>query len=143
VPANADCAGAIELPYFDCVTVSNELAGDSGAPQPSCADYRGADVWARLTVPDGEEIWVNTEASFYWAPVSDTGMSVYAECPHEIELQCNDDIWPGTGFSQVGPLVGPGTYWIRAWEKGNDTFGEFEICADRPIPVELQHISVE
>ncbi len=143
IPTYADCEGAIDLTYLDCVTVSNELAGDSGPPPPSCADYRGGDVWARLTLFVGEEIWVNTEQVYNPPPVSDTGMSVYAECPHQIELQCNDDIWPGTGFSQVGPLTGPGTYWVRVWEKGNDTFGEVKICADRLIPVELLGFEVE
>ena len=136
IPSYADCDGAIDLPIYDCVTVTNELAGDSGPPMPSCADYRGGDVWAKVTVPANEEIWVHTDFAELGS-VTETGLAYYAECPHDIEIECNG-IAPNGAFSVVGPIFGPGTYWIRAWDRGHDEFGDFKICAgDWWIPVEL------
>jgi hypothetical protein len=138
-PANDVCASAIELPPYDFVIVSNEGATDSGPPLPSCADYQGGDVWVRVTVPAGEEIWIHTSGGV-GSPIEDTGMAYYAECPHQVELECNDDAY--FNFSQVGP-VGPGTYWVRVWEKGNDAFGEIGVSAGHWIPVELTSFTVE
>jgi hypothetical protein len=141
-PANDECQSAVELPLDEDVLVTNEATTGSGPPLPSCGDYQGGDVWGRVTVAEGEWVLIHT-SPIDASAVRDTGMSVYAECPHQAELECNDDVSHYDPHSQVGPLAGPGTYWVRVWEKGNDAFGEFYVTASWWIPVELVSFTVE
>ncbi len=139
-PPNDNCNGAFDLPPNTSVTVNNTMATDSGPPFPTCANYQGDDIWIQVTALAGEGIYVFSHPEPL-SPILDTGMAVYAECPHQIELECDDDF--GNQFSQVGPLIGPGTWWVRVWEPGNDAFGEFQITREDWIPVELLSFTVD
>jgi hypothetical protein len=139
-PPNDDCDTATDIELFECVTVTNWLATDSGPPSPSCANYQGGDVWLRVTVPESEERWLNTNLG-YGSPYQ-WGLASYGECPHAAEILCagaSNDLFA------LGPMTGPGTYWVRVWEQGNDAFGELTLCLEDGIwiPVELVTFTVE
>lgn len=139
-PPNDECDGALVLNPGQCVVVTNDRATNSGPPDPSCANFAGGDIWVEITLPAGQ--WVDEVFTQNGVGVTDTGMSYYAECPHVTEIQCDDDGGAGL-FSLVGPVNGPGTFYVRTWEYGNDAIGEWEVCATELVPVELMSIEVE
>jgi hypothetical protein len=135
-PANNDCSGAIDVPVTaSCspVTGSNVAATDSGIPDPGCANYQGGDVWFKTTVPSDGNVDIET-TSVSGSSLSDTGMAVYSgDCNSLSLIECNDD--GGSGFFSKVSLTGrtPGEIiYIRVWEYGNNTTGDFGVCAYNP-----------
>ena len=138
-PAHDICSGAMMLNVDAdaCATptvVDNSFATDSGEAAPSCADYAGGDLWFSVTVPASGSVTVET-TSIANSNLSDTGMSIYSgSCGSLTEIQCDDDSSDDGYFSKI-ELTGqtPGdVLYVRVWEYGNDTFGEFNICAWDP-----------
>jgi len=134
-PPGDVCEDAIFIPVSTAcepVYADNTDASDSGAGDPGCANYNGADLWFKTVVPSDGNLTVETGA----APsggISDTGLAVYTgTCDNLTELDCNDD---ANGlFSQIN-LSGltPGdTLYIRVWSYGNNTQGEVGVCAYNP-----------
>lgn len=105
-----------------------------GVPAPGCANYSGGDVWFTLTVPASGN--VNIETNSVFGGITDAGMAVYSGiCSSLTLVECDDDDGPGLmpQISLTGQVPGT-TLWVRVWEYGNDSFGEFDICATEPAP---------
>lgn len=132
VPNDLPC-GAIAIPVAASCSfrdATNSPATDSGVlPVPSCAGYAGGDVWFTAVVPASGDLAINTAAT----GISDAGMSVYSAptCAGPfVELGCDDNSGIGNmPFLNLSGLVPASTVYIRVWEKGNNRFGGFQICA--------------
>ncbi len=136
--ANDSCATAAILNVDPDACVSptladNSFATDSGETAPSCGNYQGSDLWYTVTVPASGHLFIET-SEVSGSYLTDTGLAVYSgSCGSLTELTCNDD-FGGTAFSQV-ELTGqtPGdVLYVRVYEYGNNSFGEFNICAWDP-----------
>jgi len=133
-PPEDACAGAIEIPVdnISCgaITIGNNLAStDSGElPEPTCAFYEGGDTWFYLTVPLSGNVTVETSNA---GGFTDGGLSLYSgTCGALTEIECNDD--GGYGLFSLIELTGqtPGDIiYVRVWEYGNNSFGDFGVCA--------------
>ncbi len=137
-PANDDCTGAIDLTVGQTCsnTVGTNLgATDSGAASPSCAYYQGGDSWYKITAQSNiDTLYVET-SQVSGSDVHDTGLAIYTgDCSNLNQEACNDDIGGGNFFSRVQLTnVTAGTvYYVRVWEYGNNSFGEFNVCAYAP-----------
>jgi hypothetical protein len=141
-PANDDCAGAINVPVQfgnTCVTQSSAdntaATSSTGAPAPTCAAFRGADLWFQVTVPPSGTLTVRTLVPTATGPaVNDTGMSIYAgQCGNLTELDCDDD---GAGNAKSLIVLSgrtPGeVLYIRVWAWGGNNFGNIAVCATSP-----------
>ena len=134
---NDDCDTAIPLTVGginDCnPTIGfNDCASNSGLTH-GCAFYQGGDVWFSFVAPAGGEVWVETQN----VPngIGDTGLAVYSgDCEGGLTLiGCNDDGGIGLYSLIVAGGLTPGeTYYAAVWEYGNDTYGQFSICAYEP-----------
>ncbi|WP_418511141.1 T9SS type A sorting domain-containing protein [Corallibacter sp.] len=134
-PVNNDCSGAISLtPNASCTyqTYSNVGATDSGISNPSCSSL-GPDVWFSVVVPASGEITVETSQN---GSISDTGVSIYTgTCGSLTEEVCNDDGGSGNMSLATAPGLTVGsTVYIRVWEYGGGTEGDFDICVTTPTP---------
>ena len=136
VPANDEPCNAIDLtPTAACnyqIFTTQNATATAGVTAPGCALYSGGDVWFKAVVPCTGSIKVDTDPGV----VTDGGMAFYTgSCSNLTLLDCNDD--GGTGFMPqlIATGLTPGqTIWIRFWEFGNNTFGNFGICATIPPP---------
>ncbi len=135
-PANDLCADAIALTVQpqSCSSPTigyNNGATDSGETAPSCANYSGGDLWYSVTVPSTGSVTVETSSA---GGFSDSGLAVYSgSCGSLTEIECDDDDGPGL-FSKIelsGQTPGDILY-VRVWEYGNNSFGDFGICAYDP-----------
>ncbi len=138
-PANDLCANAIALTIGTDVcsfTIGNNTsATDSGElPTPSCASYSGGDLWYTIMVPASGSVTVDMGNA---GGFTDSGMSIYSgTCGGLAEIECDDDDSADGLFSMI-ELTGqtPGAVlYVRVWEFGNNTFGDFNICAFGPAP---------
>ncbi len=141
-PANDDCTSATVL-GVDPTTCSTPIVGtnvgasDSGIPFPSCSSAyaygTGGDVWFSVTVPASGSVSIET-SQVSGSSVGDTVMAAYSgDCSNLVEIGCDDDGGPGL-FSKIeltGQTAGEVLY-IRVYEYGNNSFGEFNICAWDP-----------
>ena len=135
-PSNDDCANAITLTVNNTctpITATNEGATDSGVSAPGCSYYTGGDVWFSVVVPSDGAVTIET-SSVSGSSVSDTGMAVYeGSCGSLTEIACDDD--SGAGFFSKVDLTGRTageTLYVRVFEYGNNSFGEFGVCAYNP-----------
>lgn len=133
------CNSATALNVFDtsCGTptlLDNTNVPDSGIPSPGCANYYGGDLWLSIVVPTSGVVSVAT-SSQAGSLVNNTGLAIYSgDCNNLSLIECNDNARPGTGFSQIdltGQTAGS-TLYVRTFENGNNSFGEFNICAWDP-----------
>ena len=120
------------------VTGTNAGATDSGTPH-SCAFYNGGDVWYYVIVPAGGILSVEATIT---TGFTDGGMEAYSGPSSAlVSLNCDDDDSPSGAMPAIYPADGltgltPGdTIWFAVWEYGNNSFGEFEICAWEPLPI--------
>lgn len=136
-PANDNCSGAVAITPGNgsCTspaTTDNTGATDSGIGDPGCANYAGGDVWHSVVVPCTGNLTVAT-GSVAGSPVGDTGLALYSgACGTLTFINCNDD---GNGLFSLIALTGrtPGeTIYIRTWEYGNNSFGQYTVCAWDP-----------
>ncbi len=137
-PANDDPCGAVVLtPNTTCTNTPGSVSAATATPSipvPGCANYSGADVWYRVTVPASGQITVTT--SNLGGNIN-TGMAFYtaATCAGPFALvSCNDDItlffnlysrltWTGTPGSVIH---------VRVWRNNSSGGGGFNICATAP-----------
>jgi len=117
------------------VTGTNAGATDSGTPH-SCASYNGGDVWYYAIVPAGGILSVEATIT---TGFTDGGMEAYSGPSSAlVSINCDDDDSPSGAMPAIYPADGltgltPGdTIWFAVWEYGNNSFGEFEICAWQP-----------
>ncbi len=136
-PANDNCSGAIALTVTQSctpTTATNVGATDSGVAAPGCSYYQGGDVWFSVVVPSDGNVTIET-SEISGSSVTDTGLAVYeGSCGSLTEIACNDDIGGGSLFSKVdltGRTAGE-TLYVRVFEYGNDSYGDFGICAYNP-----------
>ncbi|MBO2009237.1 fibronectin type III domain-containing protein [Hymenobacter negativus] len=141
-PANDECAGAVALPVGTTCTptvVSNlDASRSAGVADPTCADYRGDDMWYSVVVPANGIVALET-GPVAGSDVSDTGLAVYdGTCGSLTELTCDDNNGPfSMSYARLTGLV-PGTVlYVRVWSNGNYTHGAFALCAttDDAAPV--------
>jgi len=132
-PPYDECAGAIQLPVHNtCVfsTYSTTNATASNIPDPDCASYNGGDVWFKVTVPANGKLQLEGDAIDF----SDGAMALYSGmCSGLTLIECDDDdginAMPYINRSNLTP---GSTVYIRFWEYGNDSHGQFGICAYEP-----------
>ncbi len=145
-PANDTCDNAMALTVFNScqpVTVSNFNSTDSGVPDPGCANYSGGDLWFTATVPSSGSLTVETTRVS--GGITDTGMAVYSgDCNNLTLIECDDDDSTDGFFSMIelsGRTAGE-TIYIRVWEYGNNSFGDFGVCVhDSSVSLEENTIA--
>ena len=139
-PANDNpCGGVVLTPNTACTNTAGTVTAATATPSipaPGCANYIGADVWYRVTVPASGQITVTT--SNLGGNIN-TGMAFYtaASCAGPFALvSCNDDIT--VFFNQYSRLTytgAPGTViYVRVWRNNSTGGGGFNICATAPPP---------
>jgi uncharacterized repeat protein (TIGR01451 family) len=103
-------------------------------PAPSCGSYLGGDVWTTITMPPVGDLVITSIAG----TVTDLDMALYTattSCfPAAVFtlIACDDFSGPGVMPQITVPhgTVTPGaTIYIRMFEYGNNTFGNWGICA--------------
>lgn len=139
-PANNDPCGAVTLtPGVNCTnTTGTNVAATAtgGIPAPGCAGYSGGDVWYQVTVPASGQVTVTTSAVFF-SPFTDSGIAFYtaSSCSGPFTLVGCDNNSGAGSMSQLTYTGAVGTVlWVRVWENGNNSFGQFNICATAPAP---------
>ncbi len=120
--------------FEDNITLgNNNFASDSqlvdpSIPAPGCASYAGGDVWFSAVVPESGSITVETQF-FEGSALADSGMAIYTE-DLSMVLDCDDD--DGEGLFSLITLTDrtPGeVIFIRVWEFGGNSFGDFNVSA--------------
>lgn len=135
-PANDEPCGAVLLTSdVTCTpqTFSNDgSTGSTSVPNPGCASYLGGDVWFKVVVPPTGRLKFDTQTG----EITDGGMAVYSgTCNNLNLLACDDNTGAGNMPQIVLNNLNPGdTIWVRFWEFGNNTFGDFDICITTPPP---------
>lgn len=135
-PTNDECVNAIPLMLNSCDTFCNNGA-TAGADPASCG-LVGEDVWFSIVVPASG--MVNISAVVIPGSFTDGVMEVYDNCPPlGSVLACSDDdnnCDVGSGAMPYvrlnDPLLAGTTVYVRFWEYGGGTFGQFAICAVEP-----------
>lgn len=133
-PPNDECVNAIPLTVGSGVcnftTGTNVGATASVAPAPGCGNYQGGDVWFSFVVPPSGHVVINTQHVDFF--LQDYAMAIYSgTCGNLTLIECNDD---DSEYSWYMPKIersglNPGeTIYIRVWEYGNNSFGNFNIC---------------
>ncbi|MBI2257485.1 MAG: pre-peptidase C-terminal domain-containing protein [Flavobacteriia bacterium] len=135
-PANDDCAGAISLTVgASCSysTYSNASATlTSGPPAPGCASLTEADVWFKFVCPAGGSVQIDTQTG----GITDSGIALYSGSCATTLIECDDDDSNNGAMSYISRtgLTAGATYYIRVWEYGGGTTGNFGICVTTPPP---------
>lgn len=153
-PSNDEPCGATVLNVnsgfcsYQTAILPTTATVSAGMPAPGCSSL-GPDIWFQVTVPAGGLVIDLTTSG---GP-TDMGMAWYTgpSCNNlNTLIECDDDdsqngLMPmicatGSNCTVPGdcaqnPLLTPGmTIWIRIWEYGGGTFGQFDICAYEPNP---------
>jgi len=115
-------------------TFSNTNASASNTlyvSNPSCANYVNNDVWFYAVVPSTGMVIIDTQAM----DVTNSGIAVYdGDCFLLNEIACDDDSSTNPLMSSItvsGRTPGEVLY-IRFWENGGGSSGNFGICAYTP-----------
>lgn len=141
-PANDNCTGAISLTAG--VACSFSTYTNAGAtpttsptvpPAPGCGNYLGGDVWFSVTVPASGHLIFDTQTPI--GGLTDIAMAIYfGDCTTGLTLiECDDDDSDnGTYMPKIDRTgLTPGaTVYIRVWEYGNNSFGNFNLCVYEP-----------
>jgi len=123
------------------VTVDNTDATasesiDPSIPEPTCSNYLGGDLWLTVVVPNDGSITIETGG--VQGGISDSGLTVYEGAIGSfVQVGCNDD--SGYAYHSLVSLGNrePGeVLYIRVFEYGNNSFGEFQVSAygNEPSP---------
>jgi len=128
-PISVGAAGLCSLTTGD----NTNATSSAGVPAPGCAAYSGQDVWFSITVPASGNVTISTAEL---TGFTDGGLATYSgTCGALSLLSCNDDSGPGLFGEIIHTGLTPGaTIWIRVWEYGGGSTGDFSICAYEPDP---------
>jgi len=133
-PDNVDCSTAEVVTIGvgedgPTVTGTNDGAGDSGVPDPSCnAFYEGGDVWYQFTVPVGAtEVFLDVDSSSFSSIIA----VVYDNCTDLNEVFCETIFSSSASFNITG-LTGDTTYFLRLYDFGNDSIGPIVFNINTP-----------
>lgn len=141
-PANDNCTSATALTansFCSFSTYSNVGAtattSPSVPPAPGCGNYLGGDVWFSVTVPASGHLIFDTQTPS--GGLTDIAMAIYyGDCTTGLTLiECDDDDSDnGTYMPKIDRTgLTPGaTVYIRVWEYGNNSFGDFNFCVYEP-----------
>ena len=133
-PCNAITLNVAENGVCNFQQFTNQSAtGTTGAPAPGCANFVGADVWFKVTVPCTGSVILDSDIGV----MKDGGMAIYSgTCAGLTLLECNDDGSSNGLMPRIARtgLVPGSILFIRFWEYGNDNNGTFNICAQAPPP---------
>lgn len=127
------------------VNGNNIGATDSMQGDPSCGafGFNGGDVWFTVTVPSDGILTIET-LSASGSPIGDTTIDVYSgACGDLVAVACDDDGGEGA-FSLIeinDMTLADQTLYVRAWEYGNNAFGEFQISAYNANVVGVEDIN--
>jgi hypothetical protein len=137
--ANDDPSGAIQLTVS--TTCNNTLGNNTGArnseitdtsiPTPTCGNYQGGDIWFNALAPFSGDVKISL-SSVSLGGITDLGMAVYTKSSGSLVLAACAST--NTSGALVMPsittanLIANDTLFIRVWENGNNTFGNFNIC---------------
>ncbi|WP_411810771.1 T9SS type A sorting domain-containing protein [Chryseobacterium scophthalmum] len=136
-PANDNCSNATSLTPGNTFA-QNALVGttDSSTNTPALTatclttpTNVGGNVWYSVVVPASGNLTIETDA-VTGSPLSDTVMSVFADCTSTTSIACNDDDGNGN-FSKIS-LTGqtPGaTLYVSVWKFSTATDGAFQVSA--------------
>jgi Fibronectin type III domain. len=136
-PANDNCSNAIDLTTGGTFTqnaVSGTIVGATNTPAltASCLftpTNVGGNVWYKVTVPASGSLTIETDA-VSGSPLTDTVLSVFADCSTTTSVACDDDTGNGN-FSKI-VLTGqtPGAILlVSVWKYSTATDGAFQISA--------------
>ena len=133
IPVNDNCGSAIELPVGETCAIgkyTNAYATAQPAdtaPEPSCGQYRGGDVWFKAVVPASGNLRVETHNLAGATPKS---VAIYTgSCGAFTEAFClqldfahsfYDTNWAGQ------------TVYIRIFNYASEEGGDFELCVSSP-----------
>lgn len=136
-PANDDCSGAVTLTpgntFAQNVLIGNtDGSTNSPALTATCLTTPtnvGGNVWYKVVVPASGSLTIETDA-VTGSLLTDTVMSVFADCTSTTSIACNDDDGNGN-FSKIS-LTGqtPGaTLYVSVWRFSSATDGQFQVSA--------------
>ncbi len=112
-----------------CEVVTYEHTGEdfSGVYPPPCDNYQGGDMWFSTQVPASGHVIVEG----FPIDVINGAMAVYSGSCDELEyIECNSNDGPDyMPKVEAYGLTPNSTIYIRFWEKSNNVFGDFGICA--------------
>ncbi|HBG71796.1 MAG: hypothetical protein A2W93_06200 [Bacteroidetes bacterium GWF2_43_63] len=142
-PANDNCTGAIALTASSSCTFSTysnvgatPTTSPTVPPAPGCGNYLGGDVWFSVTVPASGHLIFDTQTPS--GGLTDIAMAIYSgDCTTGLTLiECDDDDSDNGYYMPKIDRIGlaPGTtIYIRVWEYGNNSFGNFNFCVYEPL----------
>lgn len=144
-PENNFCTGAelidVGSGYCDGITIgSNQYATNSFVVSPDCGNYAGGDLWYKFIVPLSGEVEIEISRSISYI---NGAMAVYSgNCNALNLLDCDSNSNSNIGTSLMPHLslstqVPGDTLYIRVWDEGNNSFGDFSICIWDPIDLDL------
>ncbi|MEO8590784.1 MAG: hypothetical protein ABI432_15520 [Flavobacteriales bacterium] len=133
--SNDEPCTAIALPVnASCVnTASTNIGATStaGVPGPGCDNYSGGDVWFTATVPSSGGFTV-TGSTVGGSALTNGAMAIYSApaCGGAYTLvSCNDNTVGNMPQLTVNCRTPGEVLYIRFWESGNNSYGQFNICA--------------
>ncbi len=109
------------------IIASNTLASDSSVANgtPTCAAFQGNDIWYSFVAPASGMIKVIVPTTGDWSSFSS---AIYDTCSSTTALHCN---WiSGNGYNVYDNLTPGNTYYLRAWDYGNNDFGQIGFCIE-------------
>ena len=135
LPANNNCAdaqmltvGADEVCTY---TVGSNIgatnSGETPIPISFCANYKGGDVWYKVTVPQSGNLAAQIITD---GTGQNMGMAFYSgTCGSLALIECDDDNGLDNQplINLTGQTMGD-TLYIRVWEDRNNDFVPFNIC---------------
>jgi len=144
-PENDNPCSAILLPVGDTCNATlydNNLATDSGIPDPGCAEYAGGDVWFKAVIPPSGNLFIGTNASTddTYPPTNGwmyrIGLAVYSGPCGTLNFEGCYSYNSAYHYRASSVFLfdeNPGdTAWIRIWEQMGNDFGNFSICTYDP-----------
>ncbi len=139
--ANDFCSNAIDVPVnaagTGCAspTIANNMGASDSSPfngTPTCGDFAGGDIWFTFTAPATGDIKIIVPTVGDWSSFS-TAIYVGGTCADTPELGCNvnfdinSDVPSETTYTGLTP---GDSYVLRAWDFGNNDFGNVSFCIE-------------